>query len=75
MAADRYELVGKRVYMHGDDLIPFWEGASPQWARQYALDKVKLLVVDGEGANWIRSGVEALGNAVFQLDGFHNGHT
>ena len=28
VAAERYELVGKRVYVHGDDTIPFWEGAS-----------------------------------------------
>ena len=42
IAEDRYELVGKRVYAHGDDAIPFWEGASLEWAKQYALDRVKL---------------------------------
>ena len=71
IAEDRYELVGKRVYAHGDDAIPFWEGASLEWAKQYALDRVKLFVVGGDGANWIRSGVEEFGNAIFQLDGFH----
>ena len=51
--------------------MPFWEGASLEWARQYALDEVKLFVVGGDGANWIRRGAEEFGSAVFQLDGFH----
>ena len=74
MAEDRYELVDKRVYVHGDDAIPFWEGASLEWAKQYVLDEVKLFVVGGDGANWIGRGADELGSprrAVFQLDGFH----
>ena len=71
VAEDRYALVGKRVYAHGNDTIPFWEAASLEWGKQYALDRVKLFVVGGDGANWIRSGAEEFGNAVFQLDGFH----
>ena len=42
-----------------------------EWGKQYALDGVKLFVVGGDGANWIRSGTEEFGNAIFQLDGFH----
>ena len=68
---NRYELVGKRVYGHASESIPFWEGASLEWAKQYALDKVKLFVVGGDGANWIHRGAEEFGNAVFQLDCFH----
>ena len=68
---DRYELVDKRVYCHASERIPFWEGASLEWDRQYALDGVNLFVVGGDGANWIRRGVDELGGAVFQLDGFH----
>ena len=45
LAEDRYELVDKRVYAHGDDSIPFWEGVSMEWGKQYALDKVKPFVV------------------------------
>ena len=71
VAEERYELVGKRVYVHGDDTIPFWEGASLEWSKQYALDKVKQFVVGGDGAAWIGRGTEEFGNAVFQLDGFH----
>ena len=68
---DRYELVDKRVYCHSSEEIPFWEGASVEWAKQYALEGVKLFVVGGDGANWIGRGVDEFGNGVFQLDGFH----
>ena len=68
---DRYELVGKRVYGHASEQMPFWEGASLEWGEQYALDRVRQFVVGGDGAAWIRRGVEEFGNAVYQLDGFH----
>ena len=67
------ELVGKRVYGHASEQMPFWKGAysSLEWGKQYALERVKQFVVGGDGANWIHKGVEALGHAVFHLDGFH----
>ena len=65
VSEDRYELVGKRVYAHVDDAVPFWEGASLERAKQYALDGVKLFVVGGDGANWIRRGADELGNFIF----------
>ena len=68
---DRYELVGKRVYCQASEQMAFWEGASMEWGKQYALDGVKQFVVGGDGANWIRQGVDEFGSAVFQLDGFH----
>ena len=71
IAEDRYELVDKRVYCHASEKMRFWEGASVEWAKQYALDGVKQFVVGGDGANWIRQGVDEFGCAVFQLDGFH----
>ena len=74
VAEDRYALVDKRVYAHASEKIPFWEGACIEWGKQYVLEGVKLFVVGGDGANWIRSGAEEFGNAVFQLDGFHLSH-
>ena len=61
----------QRVYAHGQESIPFWEGASLEWGKQYALDAVKWFVVGGDGANWIRQGADELPNSEFQLDGFH----
>ena len=61
---DRYELVDKRVYAHASEKIPFWVGAGIEWGKQYALEGVKLFVVGGDGANWIRSGTEEFGRAL-----------
>lgn len=71
---ERYELADKRVYCHSSERIPFWEGASLEWGKQYSLEGVSLFVVGGDGANWIRRGVDELGSvrrSVFQLDSFH----
>lgn len=69
---ERYALVGKRVYCHANPHIPFWEGATLQWAKKYDLSKVKLVVVGGDGANWIgEEKVEGFGRVVGQLDGYH----
>ena len=53
---NRNELVGKRVYGHASESILFWEGASLEWAKQYALERSKLVVVGGDGADWIHKG-------------------
>ena len=52
-----------RVYGHASEQMPFWEGASLEWGKQYALERVKQFVVGVDGANWIHKGVEALGHA------------
>ena len=74
MGENRYGLVYKRVYCHASDTMPFWEGASLEWGKQYALGHVKQFVVDGDGANWALRGAQEFGSprqAVFQLGGFH----
>lgn len=72
LSEGRYELVDKRVYAHGAPPdVSFWEGASLEWGRRFALGEVEWFVVGGDGANWIREGVRDFPNAVFQLDGFH----
>jgi hypothetical protein len=69
---ERYALVGKRVYCHANPHIPFWEGATLEWAKKYELSQVKLVVVGGDGANWIgEEKVEGFGRVVGQLDGYH----
>jgi hypothetical protein len=68
---ERYELVGKKVYSHGDDSIPFWDGAGLEWNRWWDLGYAKLIVVGGDDANWIDKGTDELGFSVRQLSGFH----
>ena len=59
---NRYGLVRKRVYCHASDTIPFWEGASLEWGKQYALEHVKQFVVGGDGANWVLEAPRSLGH-------------
>jgi len=67
---ERYRTVNKVVYCHGGD-IPFWEGASLTWHKEWELGSVKLIVVGGDDAEWIDKGTEALPYSIRQLSGFH----
>ena len=71
LSRDRYGLVGKRVYCHANEGIPFWEGASLEWAKEYDLAGVKRVIVGGDGANWVEAGKGEFARSVMQLDGFH----
>jgi hypothetical protein len=68
---ERYALVGKRVYCQANPRIPFWEGASMEWAKAYDLSRLRRVVVGGDGANWIGEGAAVFSCGVRQLDGFH----
>ena len=69
---ERYELVNKRVYCHSNRTIPFWEGAGLEWSKEYDLSEVDVVVVGGDGANWIEGHErEGLGCVIGQVDGFH----
>ena len=68
---ERYRLMGKRVYCQGSEEIPFGEGASLEWARVWDLGYLKEMVIGGDGAKWIESGIEEIPGAIRQLDGFH----
>jgi hypothetical protein len=70
-AREAYRLSGKRVYCHANGQLPFWEGASLAWARQWDLSCVREVIIGGDGAGWIRAGREAFPGAVWQLDSFH----
>ena len=57
----RYRLTGKSS---------FWEGFSLQLATRYNLTSTGNIVVGGDGAQWVKEGVDLLGGC-FQLDRFH----
>jgi len=63
--------MGKRFYCHGAEGIPFWEGASLEFARQWDLSRVELVVLGGGGAAWVEEGLSYFPQAVRQRDGFH----
>ncbi len=68
---ERYRLVNKKVYCHANENIPFWEGASLEWSRQWDLSYIRQIVIGGDGAKWIDAGIGEFAGALRQLDGFH----
>jgi hypothetical protein len=70
-AEERYRLAGKKIYCHGDNIIPFWDGAGLEWHKWWDLGYAKLIVIGGDDAKWIDKGTEELGFSVRQLSGFH----
>ena len=68
---EAYRLQEKRVYCHAGDRGSFWEGASLAWAHKWDLSRAQEVILGGDGASWIRAGVEAFLHAIWQLDGFH----
>jgi hypothetical protein len=53
--------------------VPFWEGVTLALSRTYDLSRVPVVVVGGDGANWIDTALEGFPppQAVRQRDGFH----
>jgi hypothetical protein len=68
-----HRLVEKQVYCHAFDreALPFWEGASLALHRTYDLSRLPLVVVGGDGANWIDGAGAVFPRVVRQRDGFH----
>jgi hypothetical protein len=48
----------------------FWEGLRDNLKRMYDLDHA-MVVINGDGADWIRSGTEYFPKAIYQYDRFH----
>ena len=68
---EAYRLREKQVYCHAGERVSFWEGASLAWAHKWDLGGVGEVILGGDGATWIRAGVEEFAQASWQLDGFH----
>ena len=74
---DHYRLVAKQVYCHGfaradaKAPVPFWEAVDLALARTYDLSQIPVVVVGGDGANWLDTALESFPQGVRQRDGFH----
>ncbi len=73
----QYRLQEKQVYCHAHTRadarapLPFWDGVSLALSRTYDLSQLPVVVVGGDGANWIDTALEGFPQAVRQRDGFH----
>lgn len=66
----RFELVNKQVVIDCGDVEEFWDRLTAQLSKHYDLSKCRI-IINGDGAEWIRKGAEYFPNAEFQLDKFH----
>ncbi len=69
-AGKRYRLKAKRVVVGATQAETFWQAVSAALAQEYDLAACPV-IINGDGAAWIRQGVEYFPQAVFQLDQFH----
>ncbi|MCL6579919.1 MAG: ISLre2 family transposase, partial [Candidatus Bathyarchaeota archaeon] len=67
---DRYRLTEKTVYTGIMDGERFWEAFSLALAKKYDLSRVGRVIVGGDGASWVKQGVELFGS-IYELDKFH----
>jgi hypothetical protein len=70
ISKERYKLKEKSVYsgiMSGDR---FWRGFSLSLAKKYDLSRIGKVIVGGDGAPWVKRGVDMLGG-LYELDKFH----
>ena len=72
-----YRLLEKWVYCHGFARAdaqaprPFWDLVDLHLARTYDASRIPVVVVGGDGANWLDTGLEHFPQGVRQRDGFH----
>lgn len=69
-----YKLINPQFYSQvadGDDDQEIWESVRASLERKYKdLGKIQI-VINGDGAEWIRRGVNYFGKAIYQYDRFH----
>lgn len=55
----------------GEDTAAFWERVWEEVARRYEMDAIETVYLMGDGAAWIRAGLDVFVGAEFILDQFH----
>lgn len=71
----RYRLIGKHYFsgLHKGyaSNIRFWEEVQAYITEQYDTEELERIYIAGDGARWIRTGVDVLEKSSFVLDKFH----
>lgn len=66
-----YATKNKWCYAAYEGCEEFWEKVSIELANRYDLTKIQQTILNGDGAEWVKTGTEYLPNSVYQLDPFH----
>ena len=59
------------VYRGNKGNQKLWEEVYDYIDKTYDIDKIKKIYISGDGASWIREGVQYFKNAIFIMDEFH----
>ena len=75
VAKGRYELINKYyfggLYPGTDGTKQLWEKVDRFIRHNYTCDDIRRIFISGDGAAWIKSGTDYIGNAVFCADKYH----
>lgn len=66
-----YELVNKTYYHTLEEGEVFWERFSRQLYKQYDITEETPVIINGDGAPWIREGVTYFPQAIYNYDHYH----
>lgn len=67
----RHELINKRYFADTGDTTTLWIDVADYLEATYDMEKVKVVYLSGDGAHWIREGLQWMEKSVFVLDKFH----
>ena len=59
------------LYEGTDGVRDFWKRVSDYITDNYDCSRLEKVYINGDGANWIKSGTDYIYNSVFSLDRFH----
>jgi hypothetical protein len=70
-SSNEYELKDKSYWHTMGTGEEFWDSFSRYLYNQYSITKNTHIVINGDGAEWIRSGVDYFENAIYTYDRYH----
>ena len=66
---NRFELVNKIACVGFEDATTFYKKKEAMLAREYNIDEIEMRILNGDGASWIKHGIDD--TVHYQLDPFH----
>ncbi len=71
ISKNRYQLINKRYFTALSDNETLWLDVADYLDQTYDMEQVKTVFLSGDGAAWIKEGVEWIDKAKYVLDRFH----
>lgn len=73
MGTNRYKLLGKKYFTFSPGIKSekIWDTVWHYLDDHYDLEKTEYIFLSGDGASWIKSGVEYIPDSYYVMDGFH----